>query len=125
MRFYKRAQLCSATLALAFDGRGLGAFDDLDQLTLFADNLVPHVLWCDGILRYAPALEAAIEQGALLEPGGAEEVELRAVAVTAVERLTARIGAPNAMAIDNALWERGQEPGYEARPRPRVRTTAF
>ena len=27
-------------------------FDDLDRLTIFADNLVPHVLRCDGVLVY-------------------------------------------------------------------------
>ena len=42
--FYKRAQLTAADLSLAFDGKGLGSFEDLDQLTIFADNLVPHVL---------------------------------------------------------------------------------
>jgi len=31
-------------LSIALEGRGLGAFADLDRLTIFADNLVPHVL---------------------------------------------------------------------------------
>src|SRR6185312_6290787 len=44
--FYKRAQIVAADLALA----GLAEFDDLDRLTIFADNLVPHVLRCEGVL---------------------------------------------------------------------------
>ena len=36
-----------ADLALA----GVARFSDLDRLTIFADNLVPHVLRCDGVLR--------------------------------------------------------------------------
>ena len=50
--FYKRAQLTAADLSLAFDGKGLGSFEDLDQLTIFADNLVPHVLRVDKVLLY-------------------------------------------------------------------------
>src|SRR3954454_16836548 len=46
--FFKRAQIVGNDLALA----GVAAFDDLDELTIFADNLVPHVLRCDGILVY-------------------------------------------------------------------------
>ena len=42
--FMKRAQLTAADLGLAFEHDGWGRFDDLDQLTIFADNLVPHVL---------------------------------------------------------------------------------
>ena len=48
--FYKRAQIVANDLALA----GVAEFEDLDRLTIFADNLVPHVLRVDGVLRYAP-----------------------------------------------------------------------
>ncbi|MBC7262008.1 MAG: hypothetical protein H5T63_08340, partial [Chloroflexi bacterium] len=47
--FYKRAQLTAADLWIAFAGQGPGRFEDLQQLTIFADNLVPHVLRMDGI----------------------------------------------------------------------------
>jgi hypothetical protein len=123
--FYKRAQLCAATLSMAFDGKGLGRFDDLDRLTMFADNLVPHVLWCDGVLRYDADLDRRIAAGERLDAGSRDEVELRAVAVTAVERLARAVGHVDEMTIDNALWDRGHLPAYKARPRPRVRTTAF
>ena len=49
--FYKRAQIVAADLALA----GVARFRDLDRLTIFADNLVPHVLRCDGVLVYDAA----------------------------------------------------------------------
>ena len=74
--FYKRAQITAADLALAFEGRGPGCFEDIDELTLFADNLVPHVLRMEGVLAYAPQLAAAFESGRLLPPGGEEEVEM-------------------------------------------------
>ena len=75
--FYKRAQITVADLALAFEGTGPGAFDDIDDLTIFADNLVPHVLRMEGILRYDDALAASIESETLLPAGGEEEVEVR------------------------------------------------
>jgi len=35
---------------------GVAAFADIDRLTIFADNLVPHVLRLDGVLVYSDAL---------------------------------------------------------------------
>jgi hypothetical protein len=127
--FYKRAQICSATLSLAFDGQGLGRFDDLHRLTMFADNLVPHVLWCEGALAFDDDLAARIARREILPTGGREEVELRAAAIEAVEQLVAALEARGrrvtAMAVDEVLWSRGQRPAYKAKPRPRIRTTAF
>ncbi|HEX6583387.1 MAG TPA: queuosine salvage family protein, partial [Thermoleophilaceae bacterium] len=71
--FWKRAQIAANDLALA----GVAEFCDLDRLTIFADNLVPHVLRVDGVLRYDPALAARIDAGELLPPGE-EEREIRA-----------------------------------------------
>ena len=117
--FYKRAQILPADLALA----GVADFDDLDALTIFADNLVPHVLRVDGVLRYADDLAAVIDSGELLAPGPAER-EIRACAVHACELLSARMGvAPRT--LDNWLWNRGQQPHYKALPRHRTRTTAY
>jgi hypothetical protein len=127
--FYKRAQLTSADLAAVFDGEGYGAFDDLDQLTIFADNLVPHVLRREGVLVYTPALAARIDAGALLEAGSPEEVEIRAAAVHAVECCLSlmRMSGVNLTArqLDMALWTRGQLPAMKAHPRHRARTTNY
>ena len=117
--FYKRAQIVPANLALA----GVASFEDLDQLTIFADNLVPHVLRCDGILRYDPRLAAHIDAGRMLRPGP-QEREIRACAVHACELLSARLGVP-ARVLDNWLWNRGQEPAYKARPRHRCRCVYY
>ena len=122
--FYKRAQIVAADLDLALDGRGPGRFDDLDRLTIFADNLVPHVLRVDGVLVLDDALAAHIDAGALLPEGSEEEVELRACAVHAVELLAATTGATPA-ALDNVLWNRGQGAAYKAIPRPRCRTVSY
>ena len=84
---FKRAQLAAADLHRAFGGAGPGRFDDLDRLTAFADNLVPHVLRLDGVLRFEDELADRIEAGEQLAAGSPEEVEIRAVGVHAVEEL--------------------------------------
>ncbi len=127
--FYKRAQLTAADLASAFSGEGPGRFDDLAELTIFADNLVPHVLRREGVLVYTTELAARIDQGEAIEAGSPEEVELRAASVHAVERCVVearRQGAGlSAQQLDYRLWTRGQRPEYKAHPRHRTRTSYY
>ena len=127
--FYKRAQISAADLSIAFKGRGWGDFNDLDQLTIFADNLVPHVLRMDGVLIYEESLIERIAAGMLIPAGSAEEVEIRACAVHAVElvkneiqKMGQTINSPN---LDNFLWNRGQQPHYKAVPRHRTRCVFY
>lgn len=121
--FYKRAQIAANDLALA----GVAQFGDLDRLTIFADNMVPHVLRCDGVLVYDESLAARVDNGERLALGGAER-ELRACAVHACELISERTGVP-ARTIDTWLWTRGQAGGrgtqYKARPRHRCRTVFY
>jgi hypothetical protein len=127
--FYKRAQLLAIDLYIAFQGEGWGRFGDIDEVTICADNLVPHVLRVDGVLSYAPELAERVDRGELIDPGSQEEVEIRACAVHAGELLVAELrqrGIPtNAMLLDNFLWHRGQEPVYRVRPRHRTRTVFY
>jgi hypothetical protein len=120
--FYKRAQLVPADLSRS----GLASLEGLDRLTAFADNLVPHVLRLDGVLSLEPPLAAAIDAGDLLVHGSAEEVELRACAVHAVELISAAAEPRLIPAeIDALLWNRGGQPRYKSAPRPRSRNTAY
>jgi hypothetical protein len=119
--FYKRAQIAAADLHLT----GVAPAHDLDRLTLFADNLVPHVLRLDGVLEFDERLIGRIDAGFLLEHDSPEEVEIRACALTAVELLVGARPDLNAAVVDNILWNRGSLPRYKARPRHRARTTAY
>jgi hypothetical protein len=119
--FFKRAQILAADLHHA----GVTTFGDLDRLTLFADNLVPHVLRLDGVLSLDPALAARIDAGELLEHGSPEEVELRACALHAVEVLATRSRDTTPQQLDHLLWTRGGGARYKAVARPRSRTTAY
>jgi hypothetical protein len=116
---YKRAQIVASDLALA----GVASFSDLDGLTIFADNLVPHVLRCEGVLVYEESLAARIDAGETLPLGGAEH-EIRACAVQACELIAMRTGIPPRL-LDGWLWNRGQTPEYKARRRHRCRTVFY
>lgn len=117
--FYKRAQIVPADLALA----GVATFADLDTLTIFADNLVPHVLRCDGVLVYDDRLAAHVDAERPLRLG-AQEQEIRACAVHACEVLARRVGLPP-RTLDHWLWNRGQAPEIKARPRHRCRCVYY
>jgi len=123
--FYKRAQLTAADLSVA----RVATFADLDRLTIFADNLVPHVLRVDGVLRYAPELLERIDRAELLPSGSEEELEIRGCAVHAVELIAAALRRRGAgatpMQLDYVLWNRGQGPSYKAQPRHRTRTVFY
>jgi len=127
--FYKRAQLTAADLALAFGGKGLGKFDDLHNLTIFADNLVPHVLRVDNILIYSKALSARIDTADLIPAGSKAEIEIRACALHAVELLKSALNESghtvSAMGLDFLLWNRGQQSAYKSIPRHRTRTVFY
>ena len=120
--FCKRAQIAAADLHRA----GVVDFaSDLDRLTLFADNLVPHVLRLDGVLDLDPQLTARIDAEQPIEHDSPEEVELRACAVHAVELIVAERPDLTAQEVDQLLWTRGGGPAYKAVPRPRARCTAY
>jgi hypothetical protein len=117
--FYKRAQIAASDLASG----GVAEFADLDALTIFSDNLVPHVLRCEGVLVYEEGLAAHIDAERLLRPGP-QEREIRGCAIHACAAIARRTGMTE-RDIDNALWYRGQRPEYKARPRHRCRTIYY
>jgi Potential Queuosine, Q, salvage protein family len=117
--FYKRAQIAGNDLQLA----GVARFDDIDELTIFADNLVPHVLRCAGVLVYDDELAADIDAERPL-PMDRREREIRGCALHACELISARDGiAPRV--LDVQLWNHGQTAEIKARPRHRCRTVYY
>ena len=114
--FYKRAQIAAHDLFLA----GVADYPDIHRLTIFADNLVPHVLRHYGVLTYSDALAARVDAGEELVQGSLEEAEIRGCSVHAGEGLAARFGVPPAT-LDNWLWNRGPEIGG----RPHVTRTVY
>jgi hypothetical protein len=80
-------------------------------------------------LRFDPELLEVAERGELLEPGSEPEVEIRAVAVHAVEVMVTearrRGRLATAAGVDHVLWVSGQQPRYKAVPRHRCRTACY
>lgn len=121
----KRAQIAAADLHLAFGRLGRELFPDAGNVTMFADNAVPHVLRTDGILEYTPELAAKIAAGTYLPSGSAEEIEIRACAGHAVELIAARKGL-KALNIDHILWHRSAgNPDYRKQPTHRTLTPFY
>jgi hypothetical protein len=127
--FLKRAQIAAADLYRVDAVRP--RFKDMYELTMFADNLVPHVLRLDGVLEFTPELNARVDAEELIEHGSTEEVEIRACAVYAVELLVRSMGrmrrgpAHTSAVVDQVLWERGQAAAYKSFPRHRSRSSAY
>ncbi len=127
--FLKRAQIFAADLHSAFGGRLWGQFMDMDKLTAFADYKLPQVLRELGVLSYRPSLERRIDNRRLLESGGPEEVEIRAMTIRAVEALRNAFGRAGRTVtspqVDNWLWRLGQNDSFRKRPYHRCRTIFY
>lgn len=124
----KRAQIFVHDIGIALDDAAAPPIQELEQLTVFADNMLPFVLENFGVLSYEAALAARIASGEL-RPGERAEIELRANAIWASELLRrelAKQGAPTtAREIDFALWNAGVGLEHATSKRPHVCRTYF
>jgi len=84
--FYKRAQIFVADIWACFEGQGFGQFDDISELTMFADYRVPQCLQLLGIIDYSEELRRKICKEEI-SPGSEEELEIRGCSIYAVECL--------------------------------------
>ncbi|KAK4056552.1 hypothetical protein OIO90_002400 [Microbotryomycetes sp. JL221] len=125
----KRAQILIAETWAAFEGKGFGQFDDIDQVTMFADYRVPQILHSLGTIKYSSALEKVLTNHEMLPQGCPMEVEIRCLSIVAVEEIRRAIAeqlnepstidnqqksenlsnetlnAPNAVLLDFLLWD--------------------
>ena len=120
----KRAQIAAADLW----GSGALGFEDVDQLTCFADYKLPQALRHLGALEYSPHLARRVDDWVELDPGSPEEVEIRAATVVAVEELRDRLAARGrhltAVEVDWLLWDYSQGL-FPVRPYHRTRTVFY
>jgi hypothetical protein len=128
VRFYKRAQICVADLYNAFAGQQWGEFNDIEQLTIFADYKLPQVLRHANVLEYQTTLAQNIDNRELIKAGSEEEVEIRAATIWACEllrRVMLNHGRHmTAVDIDMRLWQLGQQ-SADMRPYHRTRTIYY
>ena len=118
--FYKRAQILTADIYGAFQGRDWGNFCDMDQLTAFADYKLPQVLRHLGVLKYSDSLAARVDSEILIPKGTNEEIEIRAHTIWAIELLCDELREKGknvcAFELDWILWNMGQKDKYRKRP---------
>ncbi len=128
VRFHKRAQILASDLAGALEGTSM-PIAHRDQLTAFADYKVPQVMRELGILRYGEGLAAHIRSRALLEPRGAEEIEIRAATIWGCELLRQALSGHGrhftAADVDWLLWNQGQHLPSTSEPYHRTVTMFY
>jgi hypothetical protein len=115
IRFDKRAQLAGGMLCNYFWERPLFWPGESDELTVFADYVVPKTLRSLGILEYAPGLAEKVDGRQLIPKESLEELEIRAYTIHACKRLVDRINEYrrepriNALNLDYKLWSEGRK----------------
>jgi hypothetical protein len=126
--FYKRAQILAGDVYGAFAGQGWGRLARLEALTAFADYKLPQILRHHRILRYSPGLAAAVDGLVPLPPGSAQEVEIRANTIQAVEEMRRELQQlgqeVTSYQVDWLLWLASQDSG-QMRPYHRTRTIYY
>ncbi|XP_068223348.1 queuosine 5'-phosphate N-glycosylase/hydrolase isoform X2 [Palaemon carinicauda] len=116
VKIYKRVQILAADIWMLYRGEGLGAFVDIDKLTIFADYRVPQAMVYFGALKYSDELMDKLKKEMLFQNGDSEEVEIRGCSMHAAELIveeTRKIlkagGLPtaglNSIKVDYFLWD--------------------
>jgi hypothetical protein len=126
---YKRAQILVGDLWGTFGGERLGRFDDIEQLTMFADYRIPQLLRGEGILHYHNTLSTLIDSYQEVPSGSEMEIELRAATIHAVEQLrhalTERGVAISSLELDWSLWNIGEAQRETLAPHHRTLTIYY
>ena len=129
VRFSKRSQLLLWQLHARFHAGGFFALTDPEQLTVFADYIVPVALRVLSIVSYSDELESAIQERRLLPRHSEQEVEIRASSIWACHLLTKAINEqrpPDRQVIDpvvdTRLWTHYHESHW---PHHLTVTTAY
>ena len=129
VRFFKRAQIVVTDLWGAFRGKDWGEFENINVLTAFADYKLPQILRAWGVLNYAPALAEKVDAEIQLEAGSADEIEVRAATLWAVEFLREALAARGrnlwSIQVDWILWEASQSKFPGMKPYHRVTTIYY
>ena len=91
VQIFKLAQLGIWGMHLALSPRGLWKLEDPQELTAFADYIVPVGLRVMGVFEYAPELEKQINELQEVKRDSDAEIELRASSIYAIALLTEEI----------------------------------
>eukprot|EP00730_Choanoeca_flexa_P004265 TRINITY_DN11646_c0_g1_i7.p1 TRINITY_DN11646_c0_g1~~TRINITY_DN11646_c0_g1_i7.p1 ORF type:complete len:241 (+),score=51.70 TRINITY_DN11646_c0_g1_i7:319-1041(+) len=131
----KRVQILVADLWGCFQGRGLGYFEDIDKLTMFADYRVPQSLAYFGLLKYSSELMSMLKADTCFRHDDPREIAIRACSIHAVEVLLKHVAAElerrnvttpvNAVILDFYLWDLAKAEAAKMADIPIHRTRCF
>jgi hypothetical protein len=128
IHFCKRAQLLVADIHQIFNGVSFGKLDNMDKITACADYKLPLILNNLGILEYTPELSQKINNKVEIQKYSAEETELRASVIWAVEFIKEEVKKRNpqimSFQINDDLWLATQG-NKILNPYHRTRTIAY
>lgn len=129
VNFFKRAQILVGDLYGAFGGQKWGRFNNLADLTSFADYKLPQILRAWGILSYAPTLARRVDNLKQLDKDSPQEIEIRASMIWAVELLRHTLlelgHRLTSVQMDWFLWSSSQGQVKGMKPYHRVRTIYY
>jgi hypothetical protein len=117
IKFYKRAQLAPAMIYGRCKNEGVDLFEDIGELTAFADYQLPKSLRSMLILSYGEELAKKVDNQELIEKDSLMELELRAATVHASKKLLDKINEQrneisnpiNICHLDYMLWLEGRK----------------
>jgi len=111
--FFHRAQRLVCDLAVEANGDGLGRFEDMRELAPSSDAECALALRTAGVLSYDAQLTERVDHGEIVPAHSEREVEIRAAAIHAFERVATKIQARlpevTAVEVDRWLRERARE----------------
>lgn len=127
--FYKRAQILIADIWACCEGRGLGTFNDIETLTVFADYRIPQILLHLGALKYSEELMHDLINKKELENGSQKEIEIRGCTILAAEMILEEMHKRikekiiiNSILVDYFLWDYNRDHRKEINDVPFHRT---
>lgn len=101
----KRAQLAPAMLYGRFQGADVCQFEDMEELTVFADYVLPTGYHNEGVFEYSDFLTECLEEQIPVEAGSRPELEFRAQTVHVSDRISKELGVPS-FSFDTKMWGR-------------------
>lgn len=115
IRFDKRAQLAPGMLYGRFRNKGLFQIEDIEELTVFADYVVPTTEREKGVLIYEKSLAERVDNRQILDENSQEVLEIRASTIHSCEgiriklEVTYKIPNVTSLPIDYEWWSEGRK----------------
>ncbi|KAI4465176.1 hypothetical protein MML48_3g00013489 [Holotrichia oblita] len=109
---YKRAQILIGDIWACYKSKGLGYFNDIEEITMFADYRVPQSLLYFNVLEYSNELQEKLKSNYIFANGDPMEVEIRGCSIHAIELVKLYVwnemdkpDKVNSILIDHFLWD--------------------